>query len=159
MKQDFVETNDGVAKFQLILWSRDSDYTIFLKESEIPTDVKIEIYPRILKKGEEDVFVAVGNEFIRAHNVVIVANTTKYGNYTFKISALAYKDGNVIQEREFRLMFSFNAYQINASSYITGDNKNFAGEVKIERLKQKHIFIIIIIITLTLIILLILLRK
>jgi len=156
VKNDYAELEENqTASFEIIIWSKDENYTIFLQEKNYPNDWLISINPKVVSsKDKEAVYVNVGESYVKAHKINVVINpmNAKPGEYMITLSALAYQPKekiNVIQEREFSFKVKILGNVTNTSSSIT---RVETGEkpsqlLKAEKVESKKWILAIIIIT------------
>lgn len=153
VKNDFIEINDSIASAELIVWSRDQNYTIVLQEKNIPENFRVEIAPRVFsEKDHSDIYIGSTEGSIKAHkaSIMIDASNAKPGDYRLAISALLYQPNekiNVVQEREFDIKIKIpgNYTQANASSAAAIEQKNSSAGIDAEKSSSKAIILIVLI--------------
>jgi hypothetical protein len=156
VKNDYAELEENqTASFEIIIWSKDENYTIFLQEKNYPNDWLISINPKVVSsKDKEAVYVNVGESYVRAHKINVVINpmNPKPGDYMITLSASAYQPEekiNVIQEREFSFKVKILGNATNTSSSITRveTGEKLSQPLKAEKVESKKWILTIIIIT------------
>lgn len=166
VKNDYVELDaNKTAKFEIIVWSKDENYTIFLHEKNYPMDWLISIQPKIVSSQDEaTAYINIGDSYVKAHRVNVFVNplNAKPGNYTITLSASAYQLNdkiNVIQERDFNLKVKILGNFTNASSSIieTEYSEKPSQPIKLENIENKK-WIIAVIIAITAIIVFLILK-
>ena len=146
VRNDYVELGENqTARFEIILWSKDENYTIFLHEKSHPEGWLISIEPSIISSQDKPTaYVNVGDRYVKAYKVNVFVNplNARPGEYDITLSASLYQPGekiNVIQEREFNLRVRIAGVLANATSSAINiePRDKFSRLVNLERTENK----------------------
>lgn len=148
VKNDHVEIKENeTGIFEIILWSSDKNYTIFLQEKNVPENIKVNIEPRIIKESKDEIYIAREDGVIKAHKVKIFVESlnAKPGEYYFSVLAYMHRQEEkigVIQEREFNFKVVVLSNYTDVKSYVikTGEQER---QTKMFEIKKDHEKIII----------------
>ncbi len=157
VKNDFIVIKENeTAVFEILLWSKDENYTIILQDRQIPENFNVLIEPKIVANQDKDnIYISVEDHIVKASKIKVFATPkeAKPGEYHILLSAMIYQPVekiNVIQEREIllkvKVLGEYN--EINTSSLIDSRNQNFAKNVLLEKVENGKIIIVLIILTL-----------